>query len=93
MGAGHYLLGASVAVISGLDRTAFPQIMISRPIVVGPLTGWLLGNPSAGLQVGLLVELLWLGRLPVGAAIPPDDTQVTVGATALAIGMGGGSPL
>lgn len=89
MGAGNYLLAGVIAVFSGLDRTAFLQIMVSRPIVVGPLTGWLLGDPSTGLQVGLLVELLWLGRLPVGAAIPPDDTQVTVGATALAIGMGG----
>jgi mannose PTS system EIIC component len=38
-----------------------------------------------GLQVGAMVELLWLGRLPVGAAIPPDDTQVAIGATVLAI--------
>ena len=36
----------------------------------------------------MLLELLWLGRLPVGAAIPPDDTQVTVGATVLAFSMG-----
>jgi PTS system mannose-specific IIC component len=37
-----------------------------------------------GLEVGMLLELLWLGRLPVGAAIPPDDTQVAVGATVIA---------
>lgn len=35
----------------------------------------------------MLLELLWLGRLPVGAAIPPDDTQVAVGATVLAFSL------
>lgn len=84
---GDYLLAGIVAVVAGLDRTAAFQFMISRPIVAAPLTGWILGEPLAGLQVGALVELLWLGRLPVGAAIPPDDTQVAVGATALAAGM------
>ena len=67
-------------------------------LVAGPLTGWALGNPLVGLEIGMLLELLWLGRLPVGAAIPPDDTQVAVGATVLAAGTGplvglGGMPL
>lgn len=88
MGIGDYLLAGIVAVVAGLDRTAAFQLMISRPIVAAPFAGWVLGDPLAGLQVGALVELLWLGRLPVGAAIPPDDTQVAVGATALAAGIG-----
>lgn len=88
MPAASYLMAAAVAVFSGLDRTAFMQLMISRPIVAAPLTGWLLGDTLAGLQVGAMVELLWLGRLPVGAAIPPDDTQVAIGSTVLAITMG-----
>lgn len=82
------LMAAGVAVVAGLDRTAVFQFMISRPIVAAPLTGWLLGAPLVGLQVGVLVELLWLGRLPIGAAIPPDDTQVAVGSTFLAISVG-----
>jgi len=87
-----YLIGALVAVVAGLDRTAAFQFMVSRPIVAAPLTGWLLGDAVTGLQVGALVELLWLGRLPVGAAIPPDDTQVAVGATVLAIFFAGLPP-
>ncbi len=83
-----YLIAGAVSVFAGLDRTAAFQFMVSRPIVTAPLVGWLLGEPLTGLQVGALVELLWLGRLPIGAAIPPDDTQVAVGATALAIAMG-----
>jgi PTS system mannose-specific IIC component len=79
-----YLAAAAVALWCGLDRTAAGQFMISRPIVAAPLTGLLLGDSLLGLQVGVLLELLWLGRLPVGAAIPPDDTQVAVGSTVLA---------
>lgn len=81
-------IGALVAVVAGLDRTAALQLMISRPLVAAPLTGWLLGDPLAGLLIGALVELLWLGRLPVGAAIPPDDTQVAVGAGVLTCALG-----
>ena len=72
-------------MLLGLDRVALLQSMVCRPLVAATLTGWLLGIPFAGLQVGILLELLWLGRLPVGAAIPPDDTQVAIGATVLAL--------
>jgi len=84
-----YLLGAGMAVLLGLDRTAALQIMISRPLVAGPLVGLLLGDAMTGLTVGMLLELLWLCRMPVGASIPHDDTQVTVGATTLAIALSG----
>ena len=84
-----YLLGAGMAVLLGLDRTAALQIMISRPLVAGPAVGLLLGDPLTGLTIGMLLELLWLCRMPVGASIPHDDTQVTVGATTLAIALSG----
>lgn len=87
MAVADYLLAALIAVLVGLDRVALAQLMISRPLVAAPLVGWVLGNPLVGLEVGLLLELLWLGRLPVGAAIPPDDTQVAVAATVLALSM------
>ena len=82
------LFGALVSLLCGLDRTALLQIMISRPLVAAPLAAWLLGEPLVGLQVGVMVELLWLARLPVGAAIPPDDTQVSIAGTVLAISLG-----
>jgi PTS system mannose-specific IIC component len=82
------LAGAGVALICGLDRVAMLQILISRPIVAAPLIGLLLGEPLIGLQIGVMVELLWLARLPVGAAVPPDDTQVAIGATVLAVALG-----
>lgn len=88
MSLADFLIGVCVALVCGLDRTAALQVMISRPIVAAPLAGWLLGDVFVGLQVGLMVELLWQSRLPVGAAVPPDDTQVAIGATVLALGTG-----
>jgi len=82
-----WLLAAAVSLIAGLDRTAAAQIMLARPLVCAPLTGLLLGDVSTGLLIGSLLELLWIGRIPVGAAIPPDDTQMAIAATTLAIAM------
>ena len=81
----EFFLAALISVAAGIDRTAGPQIMLSRPLVAAPLTGLALGDPLAGLQVGVLLELLWLCRVPAGSAIPPDDTQIGVGATFLSI--------
>jgi len=82
------VLAGMVALLTGLDRTALLQVMISRPIVAAPLTGLVLGDLHTGLSIGLMTELLWLARIPVGAAIPPDDTQVAVGATTLVVVFG-----
>jgi PTS system mannose-specific IIC component len=80
---GQVLTGAAVAILCGLDRVAILQVMLSRPIVAAPLIGLLLGDGLIGLEVGVMVELLWLARLPVGATIPPDDTQIAVATTVL----------
>lgn len=82
------LAGALIALVCGLDRIAIFQLLISRPIVAAPLTALILGEPMVGLQIGVMVELLWLARLPVGAAVPPDDTQVAIGASVLTVVLG-----
>lgn len=73
--------GLIPALLCGLDRVACGQFMISRPIVAGPMTGLFLGDLHAGLLIGACLELLWMGILPMGATIPPDDTQATVAGT------------
>ena len=82
------VVGGILALFCGLDRVAILQVLISRPIVAAPLVGIVLGEPLVGLQIGVMVELLWLARLPVGAAVPPDDTQVATAATVLSIALG-----
>lgn len=74
-----------VAVAGGviaLDRTAAFQVMVSRPIVAAPVMGLLLGHPLTGLLVGLLLELIWISRLPLGGFIPPNECLGALLATA-----------
>lgn len=68
------LLGGAI----GLDSTAFPQIMVSRPIVAGALTGLLFGRPTEGLMLGALLEVFHLATLPIGAARYPEAGTATV---------------
>lgn len=65
----------------GLDTTSFPQVMISRPLVTGALTGALFGRPVEGLVLGFIMEAFALIILPVGAARYPESGTATVAAT------------
>jgi hypothetical protein len=44
-----------------MDVAAVGQAMASRPIGTGPVVGWLLGHPEIGLELGALIELIWIG--------------------------------
>jgi mannose/fructose/N-acetylgalactosamine-specific phosphotransferase system component IIC len=77
------------AGLLGLDATAALQIMLSRPLVVGTVMGWVLGSPEQGLAVGGLIELLWVGGLPVGSLVPPDGTVAATVAAAVAVSLMG----
>ncbi len=80
--------------ILGLDRTAAGQFMISQPIVAGPLTGWLLGDLTAGIVIGATLELIWVLDLPIGTFVPANATVEAVSATAIAaLGSPGGASL
>ncbi len=79
------LLGGVV----GLDAASCPQVMISRPVVAGPLAGLLLGSPATGLWIGAVLEILTLRQLPVGASRYWDTGPAAVAATAAAAGFAG----
>jgi mannose/fructose/N-acetylgalactosamine-specific phosphotransferase system component IIC len=66
----------------GLDSTSFPQVMISRPLVAGALTGLLFGHPAEGVLIGAILEIFDLAVLPIGAARYPESGTATVAATA-----------
>lgn len=72
-----------VIILCGLDRTAVGQFQLGRPLVCSAVTGYLLGNFPLAFQLGLMMELLWLMRVPVGAAIAPDDASATLGGVVL----------
>lgn len=62
--------------------------MVSRPIIIAPVVGLILGNPYAGLIVGAILELFWMDRIPVGIYIPPNDSIAAVLAASLAVFVG-----
>jgi mannose PTS system EIIC component len=79
---------AKAAALSGiifLDSSSVAQIMISQPLICAPLIGWYLGNWQIGLLIGALLELLWIGKLPIGSHIPPEAPISAMTATMIYI--------
>ena len=64
--------------------------LINRPLVLGPLVGLVLGDVSQGIIIGATLELIFMGNIKVGAAIPPDVITGGVLGTAFAILSGKG---
>src|SRR5215213_49616 len=64
--------------------------LLSRPLVLGPLVGLVLGDFSQGIIIGATLELIFMGNIKVGAAIPPDIITGGVLGTAFAIISGKG---
>lgn len=67
-----------------LDRI-FLQAMLSRPVIVAPVMGLLLGDLYTGLIIGAVFELFWMDRAPIGIYIPPNDSIASAFAAAVAI--------
>lgn len=78
---------AALGGFLGLDGVSCLQSMVARPIVSGPLTGALLGDPVAGMWAGAVLELVSLKQLPIGANRPWDTGPAAVVATLAAVTM------
>ena len=76
----EWLLVAMLGGVVGLDATSFPQVMVSRPVIAGALTGMLFGRPVEGLLIGFMLEVFSLGILPIGAARYPESGTAAVAA-------------
>lgn len=68
-----YLALAAVAGLAAIERKGFLQAMLSRPVALGAIVGAVLGDPGTGLLVGIPLELLWLGAVNMGAALPVHE--------------------
>jgi mannose/fructose/N-acetylgalactosamine-specific phosphotransferase system component IIC len=79
------LITSFIGGLINLDVMTIWQVMISRPVVSGPIIGWLCGDVWTGLVIGALMELIWINILPIGTVIPPDASATTIIATAQAI--------
>ncbi|UCF20495.1 MAG: PTS sugar transporter subunit IIC [Gemmatimonadota bacterium] len=69
---------------TGIDAVSCVQAMVGRPIVAGPLAGLVLGDPIAGMWVGVLLEILSLHQLPVGASRGWDTGPAAVAGAVVA---------
>ena len=82
----------SLALLGGLlalDATSVGQFMVSRPLIAGTLTGWWLGDPALGLEIGALLELFHLAGVPAGGSRVPESAPASVVAVAVAMSAGG----
>lgn len=84
------LVGSILGVLWFIEKMLGTPMVI-RPIVVSSVIGLALGDVQTGLIVGATLELVFMGFIQVGGAVPPD---VLVGAglgTAFAIMSGSGA--
>ncbi len=58
--------------LAALDATPVAQTLFSQPLVTATVLGWIWGDLTVGLQVGMVLQLLAASTLPVGARTPED---------------------
>ncbi len=76
---------ALLAMALALDDTAVAQTWLSQPLPAGILTGLVCGDLGAGLSVGLPLQLVLVGNLPVGQTFVGEPVSaVLAGVAALA---------
>jgi PTS system mannose-specific IID component len=84
-----FILIALIAMF-GHSEDFLGTMLLSRPLVLGPLVGLVLGDINQGVIIGATLELIFMGNIKVGAAIPPDVVTGGVLGTAFAIISGKG---
>ena len=72
-------LAAGASGLAALERKGALQLMLSRPLVLAPLLGWLLGDAQGGLVLGVPLELLFLGGVNLGGSVPENETLLCAG--------------
>ncbi|KUO77596.1 MAG: PTS mannose transporter subunit IIA [Clostridia bacterium BRH_c25] len=75
-----YFLGNSALIAGPIGYYTF-----YRPLVAGFLTGLVLGDPVTGTIVGATINLMYIGFIAAGGALPGDPCLAGVLGTALAI--------
>jgi fructoselysine and glucoselysine-specific PTS system IIC component len=69
----------------GYMHSYWGSTMHNRPLIMGTLTGLVLGDLKTGIEIGSALELAFLGAVPIGASNPPNMTSGAVIATAFVI--------
>ncbi len=91
-GALHLFALAALAALAGglaaVERKGALQLMLSRPLVLAPTMGWLLGDAQGGLVIGVPLELLFLGGVNLGGSLPDNETLLAATLTSMVVPAG-----
>jgi mannose/fructose/N-acetylgalactosamine-specific phosphotransferase system component IIC len=79
------IFGVVLGAVMWMDRVFMFQFMVSRPMIMAPLIGFVMGDIRAGLLIGASLELLWLNAPPVGSYLPNDESFCVAVAVPVAI--------
>jgi len=82
---GNTLLVGLLGGLLNLDTKPVLNMLVSQPLIAGPLVGWILGDWTFGLITGSFLELIWINNMPIGISIPPNICLTAVMATAIGI--------
>lgn len=82
-------VGLTLAIIWFLEKMTGTS-MVARPIVVSAVIGLLLGDVTTGVIIGASLELIFMGAIQIGGAVPPDPLFGAALGTAFAILTGEG---
>ena len=90
----HYLILGLLGGLLALDDRTGWQSLLSQPIFTASIVGYLFGELSIGLSIGLFLELIWLAILPMRGTRRPDQVcgTITGAASACYVIQGGGDP-
>jgi len=81
-------LTAMLGALLVLDETALAQTWFSQPLPAGILGGLIWGEPALGLALGLPLQLLAVGNLPVGQIFAGDKVTPLLGLVGAATAIG-----
>lgn len=70
------------------DSRVMGLCMLERPLVLGAITGLILGDFQMGIIIGASLELVMMGVVGIGAATPPDTVSGSILSAAFAITSG-----
>lgn len=74
-----------IGVFCILDSRLLGRLNFERPLITCTLVGLVLGDLPTGLAVGASLELMSLGLVHIGAAVPPDMNMAAIICSAFAI--------
>ncbi len=85
---GLALLLAFFAGFAYFARRFMGDLYLERAIILGPLTGLIMGDLETGLVIGGTLELIFMGAVDIGGSVPPNLPIGSTLGTAFAISAG-----